>query len=58
MVGKPHLDNRTVAVKADAVGRDPRNDTDQPLASGKLVVETNAVTAPLVTDAAGHVEAA
>ncbi|MCM1976449.1 hypothetical protein [Streptomyces sp. G1] len=57
VVGKPHFDNRTVTVKADAVGRDPRNDTDQPLANGELVVETNAVTAPVVTDAAGHVEA-
>lgn len=56
VVGRPHLENRTVTIKADAVARDPRNDTDQPLANGKLVLDTPGAATPMVTDAAGHLE--
>ncbi|MFB6521924.1 hypothetical protein [Streptomyces sp. NPDC056401] len=56
VVGKPDLEHRTVTVKADAVGLDPRNDTEQPLPNGKLMLDTTAGSTPVLTDAAGHIE--
>ncbi|WP_407839741.1 hypothetical protein ACE1OC_30740 [Streptomyces sp. DSM 116496] len=56
VVGTPHLENRTVTVKADAVGLDPRNDTERPLPNGKLMLESAGTSTPVYTDAAGHIE--
>ncbi|WP_306187039.1 hypothetical protein [Streptomyces sp. MK5] len=54
--GKPDLEHRTVTVKADATLRDPRDDSETPMANGRLVLETTAAKTGLNTDAAGHVE--
>ncbi|MFJ7266090.1 hypothetical protein ACIQV3_05365 [Streptomyces sp. NPDC099050] len=56
VVGTPQIEHRTVTVKADAVARDPRNDVDQPLPNGKLVLETSGAATPVATDASGHIE--
>ncbi|MFF1413637.1 hypothetical protein ACFVX6_28285 [Streptomyces sp. NPDC058289] len=56
VVGRPDVEHRTVTIKADAVGRDPRNDTEQPLPNGKLILDTAGASTPLFTDAAGHIE--
>ncbi|GGZ10254.1 hypothetical protein GCM10010365_31830 [Streptomyces poonensis] len=54
--GEPDLENRTVTVTADATLRDPRDDSETPMANGRLVLETTAAKTELTTDAAGHVE--
>lgn len=54
--GQPDLEHRTVTVKADATLRDPRDDSETPMANGRLVLETTAARTALNTDAAGHVE--
>ncbi|MFD5143354.1 hypothetical protein [Streptomyces sp. NPDC058401] len=56
VVGRPDVEHRTVTIKADAVGRDPRNDTERPLPNGKLMLDTAAGSTPVFTDAAGHIE--
>lgn len=57
VIGTPDIEHKTVNVKADAVGRDPRDGSERPLANGKLVVETTAGKTPFTTDASGHLEA-
>ncbi|MCX5299163.1 hypothetical protein OG898_22165 [Streptomyces sp. NBC_00193] len=57
VLGTPDLEHRTVTVKADAVARDPRDDSERPLPNGKLVAVTTAGRTPFTTDASGHLEA-
>ncbi|GGZ10246.1 hypothetical protein [Streptomyces poonensis] len=56
VIGDPDLVNRTVTIKGDATLRDPRDDSETPMANGRLVLETTAAKTELTTDAAGHVE--
>ncbi|WP_320773760.1 hypothetical protein [Streptomyces sp. CRN 30] len=54
--GPVDLDNRTVTVTADAALRDPRDDSETPMANGRLVLETTAARTEVKTDASGHAE--
>ncbi|MCX5125016.1 hypothetical protein [Streptomyces sp. NBC_00347] len=55
--GSPSLENRTVTVKGEAVGLDPRDDIERPLPNGKLILESAGASTPVFTDASGHITA-